>query len=126
MGRKSSRSKLCKCCLVLSYIHATMMSSNKEKGDNAMISFMNHYKNNQVNAWLSRKLRAKKDESCCWFDQKPSNAQLNKLEQHPLFTERSEQTSIEVTFVSSWMKVVFLMAKRLLLPIIRCRDYLLH
>ena len=35
------------------------------------------------------------DATCCWFDWKPSDAQLNKMEQHPPFTWRSEQTSIE-------------------------------
>ena len=33
--------------------------------------------------------------TCGWFDQKPSNVQLNNLEQHPPFTWRSEQTNID-------------------------------
>ena len=40
-------------------------------------------------------MRAKRGATCCWFDQKPSNAQLNDLEQHPPFTWRSEQTNID-------------------------------
>ena len=41
------------------------------------------------------KNKAKRDTTCCWLDQKPSDAQLNKLEQHPPFTCKSEQTSNE-------------------------------
>ena len=37
-------------------------------------------------------MRAKRDATFCWFDWKPSHAQLNKLKQHP-FSWRSEQTS---------------------------------
>ena len=60
-----------------------------------MISFMkSFYKNNQVNAWF-RRMRGKRDVTCCWFDQKPSNAQLNELDKHPPFTWRSEQSSID-------------------------------
>ena len=54
-----------------------------------------YYKNNQVNTWFKRKTRAKRDATCCWFDWKPSDAQFNKLKQHPPFTWRSEQISIE-------------------------------
>ena len=52
-------------------------------------------------------MRAKRDATCCcWFDGKPSDAQLNKLEQHPLFTWKSEQTSFEggCRWSSSWQR----------------------
>ena len=54
-----------------------------------------NYKHNQVNAQLRRKMRGKRDVTCCWFDQNPLNAQLNKLDQHYPFIWRSEQVSIE-------------------------------
>ena len=44
-----------------------------------------HYKNNQVNAQFERKTIEKRDAACCWIDQKPFNAQLNKLEQYSSF-----------------------------------------
>ena len=68
----------------------------------------NSVKNNQVNAWFKRKMRAKRDVTCCWFDQNPSNSELNSLEQH---------TASMVTFVIWWMRMGYFMAKRLLLPI---------
>ena len=40
-------------------------------------------------------MKAKRDATCRWFDWKTTDAQLNKLEQHPHFTWRSEQTSID-------------------------------
>ena len=45
-----------------------------------------HYKSKQLNTWLRRKMIVKRDVTCCRFDQKPSSAQLNNLEQHPPFT----------------------------------------
>ena len=67
----------------------------KEKHHDFLHEILNHYRNNQVNSWFKRKMRAKTDATCCWFDQKSSNIQLNIMEQHPHFTWRSEQTSIE-------------------------------
>ena len=54
-----------------------------------------HYKKNQVSAWFRRNSWEISGVTCCWFDWKPSNAELNNLEQGHPFTWRSEQKMIE-------------------------------
>ena len=71
---------------------------HREKGQchDFLHEIITHYKSNQVNTWFMRKMRSKRNGTCCWFDQKPSNAQLNNLEKNPPLKWRSEQT---ITFV---------------------------
>ena len=66
---------------------------------------------------LGKKTKVKRDVTCCRFDQKPSNAQLNKIEQHPSFTWISEQRNIDSIngYICYLVKMGFLLTKRLLL-----------
>ena len=66
-----------------------------ECGHDFLHEIITHYKNNQVNACLRGNTRKKRGETCCLFDQKPSIAKLNNLEQSPPFTQRSKQKPIE-------------------------------
>ena len=60
----------------------------REKGQHHVFphKIITHYKSNQVNAWYRRKTGAKRDVTCCWFDQKRSNFQFSNLEHHLHFT----------------------------------------
>ena len=101
----------------------------KEQCNDILHEIITHYKNNQVNAWFTRKMRAKRDAAHCWFDQKLSDAQLNILEQDPPFTWRSEQTSIKGIdgYICHLVDEDYLpYGKEAALPIIICRGYLFH
>ena len=57
----------------------------QEKRDDVLHEIITPYENNIINARFRRKPRAKNGVTCCWFDQKPSNTQLNNLYEHPPF-----------------------------------------
>ena len=44
---------------------------------------------------VQEKNKSKTVVTCCWFDQKPFNAQFHNFEQHPPFTYRLEQENID-------------------------------
>ena len=53
----------------------------REKGEccDFIKEIITRYKKNQVNSMFRKKMRAKRDVTYCWFDQKFSDPQLNKL-----------------------------------------------
>ena len=131
MCRKCSRSKLCKCCLFLSYVHVILRSYNRDKRDDAMISFTKLL-------LITKTIKSMHGLREKW-EQKEMQHFVGLIGNLPMLSwinwsnilshgDQSKQamTVSMVAFVIWWMKMVFHMAKRLLLPIIRCRGYLLH
>ena len=126
MCEKRTRSELCECHLVLSYICMNVRNKNREKTDITII-FMNS-KKNQVNTWFERNTREKSGITCCWVDQEPSSAQLYNLEQYSPFIWKLKYEIIEgiscyICYLvdEDWVHC----KKRQFLPLVRCIGCLL-